>query len=252
MISRRSPTGGSTEHHCCTDLWEVLDRSSPRTFVWEASADSGASGPTRPDAVCTRPGHGWLISPYLPRWTWALLSTVWVQILFSGHERLGQRSGFSLAMNGCVLGQTELWAELCFPDRWLRVVEQLPGDAYWLDVTALVTARARQLLLPTRTAAESRGAALGRLTPAPTSAMLVSHSRTFPAADVPLSKAFNPSSLVSTGRRSRHILVFVRDKYVLRGQTAKLIYSLWDLGLVSAPEWKSDVKGSEVLAFFNI
>lgn len=45
---------------------KVFDRMSPCAFVWESSADFDAAGLTHPDVVCTRPGRGWLITPYLP------------------------------------------------------------------------------------------------------------------------------------------------------------------------------------------
>lgn len=48
-----------------------------------------------------------------------------------------------LAMNGCILVQTMLWVGLCFPDWWLWLVEQPPGDRYWLDLTVLLTGSIR-------------------------------------------------------------------------------------------------------------
>lgn len=75
MISGCSPTGDGTERFCWADLFS--DTAALCESVWQDKPLHlclrvvswlwpYAAGLTHPDVVCTRPGHRWLITPYLP------------------------------------------------------------------------------------------------------------------------------------------------------------------------------------------
>lgn len=159
---------------------KVFDRTSLRTFVWESSADIGqVLQDLHPDVVCTSPGHGWLITPYLPwriraliehglvtdpfRCPWKAWPVPWLLLC---DEWLHSEPDHAMG------GPLFLWlmALAC----WTA-----SKDRYWLDLTVLVTAKARGPLLPEETAAES-GGHLSTLTPqlkqlrSPTAVTLVS------------------------------------------------------------------------------
>lgn len=56
-----------------------------------------------------------------------------------------------------ILSQTMLWAGLCFPDGWLRLVERLPGNRYRLDPTVPLTGRGWRRLLPSTDSCRGAG-----------------------------------------------------------------------------------------------
>lgn len=127
---------------------KAFERTSPRTFFWESSAEVGW---VRPDwHILTLFAQGlatddWLplISPGESEPLWAMWAWVSYRSLSLTMKDLASALASPLAMNGCILVQTMLWVGLCFPDWWLWLVEQPPGDRYWLDLTVLLTGSIR-------------------------------------------------------------------------------------------------------------
>lgn len=204
MISWCPPTGDSTESYCSGDLFS--DTAALCESVWQDKplhlclrviswCWPSAAGLTHPDVVCTNPGHRWLITPYL-RWRisaliehgivtdpflcpWKAWPVLW---LLLRDEWLHSEPDH--AMGGPL-----------FP--WLMALGcwTASRDRYWLDLTALVTAKVRWPPLPAETAAESGGhqacwPQLKQLR-SPTAVTSVLQSKLFPAADMPLGEAFN-------------------------------------------------------------
>lgn len=157
------PTADGTERYCSADPFS--DTAALCESVWQDKPSylclrvvswlwPSATGLTDPDVVCTRPGHGWLITPYLP---WRIRALI-------EHE----------LVTDPFLCPWKAWPVLRLPprDEWLHSGPDhaVGGPLFpWLMALACWTASRRSLLtwpdsavdwrhpLPTRTAAESWG-----------------------------------------------------------------------------------------------
>lgn len=211
MISRCSPTGDGTELHCSADLFS--DTAALCESVWQDKPLHlclrlvswlwpSAAGLTHPDVVCTRPGHGWLITPYLP---WRIRALI---------EHGLVTDPFSLSMKG-------LASALAFPSRWMaafwarpccgrafvsltdgfgllnsfqEIVTDFIWQCWWLAGPGGIRCQRRQLQ-------RAGGIVQARWSPlvqlrSPTAAASDSQPKLIPAENLPLSKAFTPSSPV--------------------------------------------------------